>query len=187
MPLQIEKLKIPTVLLIKPKKFLDQRGYFSETYNLKAFAAAGIDCTFVQDNQTLSILKGTVRGLHFQIPPEPQAKLVRVLSGAIFDVAVDLRWGSPTYGRWCSALLTAERGEQMFVPHGFAHGLCTLEPDTIVAYKVDGFYAPSCDAGLRWDDPDLSIEWPVRREEVMISEKDTALPFFRGFQSPFYY
>jgi dTDP-4-dehydrorhamnose 3,5-epimerase len=187
MALQIEKLKIPSVLLVKPTKFLDRRGYFSEIYNLKAFAAAGIDCTFVQDNHSFSVLKGTVRGLHFQTPPEPQAKLVQVLRGAIFDVAVDLRRGSPTYGRWCSALLTAERGEQMFVPRGFAHGMCTVEPDTAVAYKVDGFYAPLCDAGLRWNDPDLSIEWPVEKQDVVMSEKDTALPFFRGFESPFYY
>jgi dTDP-4-dehydrorhamnose 3,5-epimerase len=131
------------------------------------------------------VQKGTIRGLHFQIPPEPQAKLIRVLRGSIFDVAVDLRQGSPTYGYWCAANLTADGGEQLFVPRGFAHGFCTLEANTEVAYKVDGFYAPGCDAGLRWDDPDLAIAWPIAKDDIMVSDKDAKLPYFRGFDSPF--
>lgn len=187
MALDVEKLAIPGVLLIRPKKFGDARGYFSETYNLRAYQEAGIGCTFVQDNQSLSAQKGTIRGLHFQTPPEPQAKLVRVLRGAIFDVAVDLRQGSPTYGKWCGATLTGEAGEQLFVPRGFAHGFCTLVPDTEVAYKVDGFYAPGCDAGLRFDDPDIGVAWPLDGVAALVSDKDAKAPFLRDFQSPFSY
>ncbi|ACB97060.1 dTDP-4-dehydrorhamnose 3,5-epimerase [Beijerinckia indica] len=185
MALTVEKLAIPDVLLIRPKKFGDARGYFAETYNARAYCEAGIDCVFVQDNQSLSVEKGTIRGLHFQVPPEPQAKLVRVLRGAILDVAVDLRRGSPHYGQWCGATLTAEEGEQLFVPRGFAHGFCTLMPETEVAYKVDGFYAPGCDAGLRYDDPDINIPWPLDGKAAMISDKDGKLPFLRDFKSPF--
>ncbi len=133
----------------------------------------------------MSARKGTIRGLHFQVPPEPQAKLVRVLKGAIFDVAVDLRQGSQTYGQWCAATLTAEGAEQLFIPRGFAHGFCTLEADTEIAYKVDGFYAPTCDAGLRWNDPDIGIAWPIGQADAMLSEKDAKLPGFAGFTSPF--
>jgi len=183
--LSVERLSIEAVILVKPKKFGDARGYFLESYNARAFAEAGIDVTFVQDNQSLSVQRGTIRGLHFQTPPEQQAKLVRVLKGSIFDVAVDLRHGSQTYGRWCSATLTGEGAEQVFIPRGFAHGFCTLEPDTEVAYKVDGFYAPACDAGLRWDDPDIGIDWPVGAGDAMLSEKDAKLPLFAGFVSPF--
>ncbi len=173
------------VKLFQPKKFADARGFFFETYNARTYADAGVSCVFVQDNQSLSRKAGTIRGLHFQLPPATQAKLIRVLRGAIFDVAVDLRRGSPNYGRWCSATLTADGGEQIFVPHGFAHGFCTLEQDTEVAYKVDSFYAPSCDAGLRWDDPGLAIKWPVRPAEAAVSEKDAVLPLFKDFVSPF--
>jgi len=183
--LSVERLSIEAVILVKPKKFGDARGYFLESYNARAFAEAGIDVTFVQDNQSLSVQRGTIRGLHFQTPPEQQAKLVRVLKGSIFDVAVDLRRGSQTYGRWCAATLTGEGAEQVFIPRGFAHGFCTLEPDTEVAYKVDGFYAPACDAGLRWDDPDIGIDWPVGASDAILSEKDMKLPSFAGFVSPF--
>ncbi|MBM3608831.1 MAG: dTDP-4-keto-6-deoxy-D-glucose epimerase, partial [Alphaproteobacteria bacterium] len=124
-------------------------------------------------------------GLHFQVPPKPQAKLVRVLAGAIFDVAVDIRRSSPTYGRWCGATLTAEGGEQLYVPRGFAHAFCTLEPGTLVAYKVDGYYAPDCDAGLIWNDPGIAIVWPEQASAPVISDKDAKLPRFRDFQSPF--
>ena len=139
----------------------------------------------MQDNQSLSASRGTIRGLHFQALPEPQAKLVRVLKGAIFDVAVDIRRGSPSYGRWCSARLTADGGEQMFVPRGFAHGFCTLEPDTEVAYKVDGYYSPSCDAGLAWDDPEIGIDWPVSPIGAILSERDRKLPRLSDLVSPF--
>jgi dTDP-4-dehydrorhamnose 3,5-epimerase len=185
MTLVIEPLELHGVVLCRPKKFADPRGYFMETYNQRAYAEAGIACDFVQDNQSHSARRGTVRGLHFQTPPEPQSKLVRVLRGSIFDVAVDLRRGSPTYGRFCSATLTAAKGEQLFIPVGFAHGFLTLEPDTEVAYKTDGFYAPSCDAGLFWNDPDLGIAWPVDQADVTVSEKDAKLPGFRTFASPF--
>jgi dTDP-4-dehydrorhamnose 3,5-epimerase len=182
-----EPLAIPVVVLVRPKKFGDARGYFMETYNAEAFAAAGIAASFVQDNQSLSAARGVVRGLHFQVPPTPQAKLVRVLKGAVFDVAVDLRMGSPSYGRWCAATLTAEGAEQLFVPRGFAHGFCTLEPGTEVAYKVDGPYAPDCEGGLAWNDPDLAIAWPIAEEEAQLSGKDAGLPGLAGFASPFAY
>lgn len=182
-----EPLAIPAVVLVRPKKFGDARGYFMETWSEAAFAAAGIAAAFVQDNQSLSAARGVVRGLHFQAPPTPQAKLVRVLRGAVFDVAVDLRKGSPSYGRWCAATLTADGAEQLFVPRGFAHGFCTLEPGTEVAYKVDGPYAPDCEGGLAWDDPDLAIAWPIAPEEAQLSGKDAALPGFAGFTSPFAY
>jgi dTDP-4-dehydrorhamnose 3,5-epimerase len=182
-----EPLAIPVVVLVRPKKFGDARGYFMETYNAEAFAAAGIAASFVQDNHSLSAARGVVRGLHFQVPPTPQAKLVRVLKGSIFDVAVDLRMGSPSFGRWCAATLTAEGAEQLFVPRGFAHGFCTLESGTEVAYKVDGPYAPDCEGGLAWNDPDLAIAWPIAEEEAQLSGKDAVLPGFAGFASPFAY
>lgn len=183
--LDVQPLEISGVVLVRPKKFVDARGYFVETFQARAYAAAGIDAVFVQDNQSLSIAVGTIRGLHFQSPPDPQAKLIRVVQGAIVDVAVDLRRNSPTYGRWCKAILTAKEGEQLFVPRGFAHGFCTLEPNTEVAYKVDGYFSPSCDAGLRWDDPDLAIEWPVAKADAGCSDKDAKLPFFKTFETPF--
>jgi dTDP-4-dehydrorhamnose 3,5-epimerase len=185
MSLEVKSLEIEDVKLLRPKKFADERGYFIETFNARTYAEAGVDCDFVQDNQSLSRKAGTIRGLHFQCPPMAQAKLVRVLRGSIFDAVVDLRVGSRSYGRWCSAVSTGEGGEQLFVPRGFAHGFCTLEPDTEIAYKVDNFYAPSCDAGLRWDDPDLTIPWPVRPADAVISEKDAVLPFFKAIVSPF--
>jgi dTDP-4-dehydrorhamnose 3,5-epimerase len=179
------RTEIPDIVLILPRRFGDDRGWFVETYSTRAFATALGDVTFVQDNQAFSAQKGTLRGLHFQRPPEPQAKLVRVLRGSIFDVAVDLRLGSPTYGRWAAETLTADGGEQLFVPHGFAHGYCTLEPNTEVAYKVDGFYAPACDAGLAWDDPTIGITWPIAPEDAILSDKDKTQPAFADFASPF--
>ena len=180
-------LAISDVLLLQPQKFGDHRGYFLETFSYKEFQKLGIECDFVQDNQSLSARRGTVRGLHFQLPPHSQAKLVRVLKGAIYDVAVDLRRGSPTFGRWCGATLTAEKCNQLFVPHGFAHAFCTLDPDTEVAYKVDDYYMPECDAGLIWNDRHLSIVWPVTAEEAVLSEKDARLPQLVDFESPFIY
>ena len=128
---------------------------------------------------------GTVRGLHFQAPPQAQAKLVHVLRGSVFDVAVDLRRGSPTYGKWCGATLTAAGGEQLFVPHGFAHGYCTLEKDAVVAYKVDGYYAPDLEGGIRWDDAEIGVAWPVAMGRAIVSEKDGRLPVFAALKSPF--
>lgn len=185
--LAIMETEIPDVVVIAPRRFHDQRGWFSETYNSRSFSEALGDISFVQDNQVFSASRGTLRGLHFQRPPEPQAKLIRVLHGSIFDVAVDLRVGSPTYGRWVSRTLAADSGEQLFAPRGFAHGYCTLEPDTEVAYKVDGFYAPACNTGLAWNDPTLGIEWPFTSEEVLLSDNDRTLPAFANFVSPFLY
>jgi dTDP-4-dehydrorhamnose 3,5-epimerase len=178
---------IPGVLLLKPRYFNDARGYFVETYNLRAARAAGLVADFVQDNQAFSAKRGTVRALHFQVPPHAQAKLVRVLRGAIYDVAVDLRAGSPSYGRWTATTLTARGGEQIFVPRGFAHGYCTLEADTEVAYKVDEYYAPDCEQGLVWNDPELAIDWPVAASAAVLSDKDRKLPRFADFVSPFRY
>jgi dTDP-4-dehydrorhamnose 3,5-epimerase len=183
----VTPLAIPDVLLVQPRKFVDHRGYFVETFSRREFARLGIANNFVQDNQSLSLRRGTVRGLHFQLPPHPQAKLVRVLRGAVHDVAADLRRGSPTFGHWCGANLTAEEGNQLFVPRGFAHAFCTLEHDTVVAYKVDAYYAAEYDAGLIWDDPDLGIAWPIGAHEVVLSEKDAKLSRLANFQSPFFY
>lgn len=177
------RLAIPEVMLVVPPRLSDPRGYFSETYVKARFDAHGMPCTFVQDNESLSEPAGTIRGLHFQAPPHAQAKLVRVVQGAVFDVAVDIRKGSPTYGQWVSAILTAEGGEQLFVPHGFAHAFCTLVANTKVLYKVDDVYARACEGGIVWDDPDLDIRWPVT--PPLLSDKDRALPRLRDLDSPF--
>lgn len=172
----ITPLAIPDVLLITPKRHGDARGWFAETWSRKAFAGAGLDTAFVQDNQAFNAAKGTVRGLHFQQAPHAQAKLVRALRGAIYDVAVDVRPGSPSYGRWVAATLTAEGGEQLLVPRGFAHGYCTLTDDCEIFYKVDGDYAPQTEGGLIWNDPDLAIDWPVAPADAILSDKDRVLP-----------
>ena len=174
--MKLEALKIPDVQLIVPKIHSDDRGFFSETYNARAMKESGIDGEFVQDNQSMSVDKGVVRGLHFQSHPNPQAKLVRVLRGSVFDVAVDIRKGSPTFGQHVSATLTGDNWKQIWIPVGFAHGFCTLEPNTEVLYKVTGFYAPDCDFGLAWDDPELGIEWPIAPDEVILSDKDRRHP-----------
>ena len=173
--------------MLKPRYFSDARGYFVETYSARLLQSAGLTTTFVQDNQSLSVKPGTVRALHFQVPPKPQAKLVRVVRGSIYDVAVDLRIGSPTYGRWEAVTLTAQIGEQLFIPRGCAHGFCTLEANTEVVYKVDDYYAPEWEHGLAWDDPTLAISWPVSLEDVVLSEKDRRLGRFADFVSPFRY
>ncbi len=183
--MDVKKTKLPEVLLLRPRYFHDERGYFVETYNKRAIAEADIAINFIQDNQSLSLQPGTVRALHFQVPPRAQAKLVRVLRGSIYDVAVDLRAGSPTYGTWVAEKLTAAGGEQLFVPQGFAHGFCTLESNTEVAYKVDDYYARDCEAGIIWNDPTLAIDWPVAEDKVVVSEKDRALGLFSNFVSPF--
>ncbi len=171
----ITKLALPDVLLITPKRHGDARGWFSETWSRKSMLAAGLDLDFVQDNQAFSATKGTIRGLHFQTAPHAQAKLVRVLRGAVYDVAVDIRGHSPTYGQWVAAELTAEGGEQILVPRGFAHAYCTLTDDCEIAYKVDGDYSPANEGGLAWDDPDLAIPWPLSAAPV-INAKDKVLP-----------
>lgn len=172
-------LAIPDVILFEPKRFRDERGWFEETWNARRLADAGLTLEFVQDNQSLSNNVNTIRGLHFQIAPYAQAKLVRAVTGAIIDVAVDLRTDSPTYGKWVSAELTADNGRQLLVPRGFAHGFRTLQPETIVAYKVDGFYDKASERGIRFDDPDLAVDWGGAFGDAILSEKDAVLPAFR--------
>ncbi|VFU08114.1 dTDP-4-dehydrorhamnose 3,5-epimerase [Methylocella tundrae] len=185
--MEVKTTALPGVLVLKPRRFADSRGYFVETYNQRGLAEAGVSAQFVQDNQSFSAKAGTIRGLHFQLPPAAQTKLVRALRGSIFDVAVDLRQGSPTFGRWIGETLTASGGEQLLIPRGFAHAFCTLEDDAEVAYKVDDFYAPKCDSGLIWNDPDLSIDWPIDPASVILSDKDAKLGSFKAFASPFRY
>ncbi len=176
MTLDVRPLAIPDVKLVTPRRFADARGYFTETWHRKSLRDAGIDCDFCQDNLSLSASAGTVRGLHFQTPPNAQAKLVSVPKGRIFDVAVDLRKSSATFGRHVAVELDAERGAQLFIPAGFAHGFCTLAPGTLVFYKVDAHYAPNSDAGIFWADPSLGIDWPVTTDGAHLSAKDAALP-----------
>lgn len=170
------RLDIPEVILVTPARFGDDRGFFSETWKDAPFRSLGIDVTFVQDNHSLSRQRGVVRGLHFQKAPRAQGKLVRCVRGSILDVAVDIRAGSPTYGRHVAVELSAENWQQLWVPVGFAHAFCTLEENTEVIYKVTDYYAPDRDAGVRFDDPDLAISWPVGRGEAVLSPKDAVLP-----------
>jgi dTDP-4-dehydrorhamnose 3,5-epimerase len=171
-----ERLAIPEVILITPPKFGDNRGFFSETFKRDAFAQAGVDQPFVQDNHSLSATPGTLRGLHCQVAPHIQGKLVRVVRGAIWDVAVDIRNGSPTYGRHVGATLSAENWSQLWVPGGFLHGFVTLEPDTEVIYKVTAPYDRASERGVAWDDPALAIPWPLASADVVLSDKDAKLP-----------
>ncbi|WP_033923375.1 dTDP-4-dehydrorhamnose 3,5-epimerase [Sphingomonas sp. 37zxx] len=174
------------VQLIRPKRHGDARGWFTEVYSEPAFAAIGIDCRFVQDNHSYSAPAFTLRGLHFQAPPRGQDKLVRCVRGRIFDVAVDVRHGSPTYGQWVGAELSAENGHQLFVPIGFAHGFVTLEPDCEVSYKCSDTYAPDADGGIRWDSVD--IDWPIPAGTMPeLSAKDRIQPLLADFDSPFPY
>ena len=177
--------EIPAVKRIVPKRFGDARGWFSETFRADVLARAGITAPFVQDNQSFSAPKGTVRGLHFQVPPQAQGKLIRVLQGAILDVAVDIRTGSATYGRHVAVRLDAEGGEQLFIPHGFAHGFCTLTPDVMVAYKVDAYYSQPHDRALAWDDPAIGIDWPLGPEEAILSDKDRRAPRLSELEAAF--
>ena len=179
MGLEVRPLSIPEVLLLQSSQHKDARGFFSETYNKKIFAEAGIDLDFVQDNHSLSVNAGTVRGLHFQSPPYAQAKLVRVVKGRILDIAVDVRRASPTFGQYVSAEISADKWNQILIPVGFAHGLCTLEPDTEVVYKVTNYYSAKCDLGVRWNDPEIGINWPVSDAQAQLSEKDRLLPFLK--------
>lgn len=170
---------LPDVLQIKPPRYPDSRGWFTEVYNERAFRTAGLPAHFVQDNQSFSVRRGTVRGMHFQRPPYAQAKLVRCLRGRIMDVAVDLRYGSASFGKFTAIELTAESGLQVFIPEGFAHGFCTLEDDCQVFYKVSDYYAPGSDWGVAFDDPDIGIVWPFPAESLTLSVKDRALPGLR--------
>lgn len=174
--MDVEKLGISDILIIHTKRLYDNRGFFAELYNGEKMALAGIREEFVQDNFSLSSKAGTIRGLHYQSAPHAQSKLIRVSRGRIFDVAVDLRRHSSTYGQHVKAELSAENGRQLYVPKGFAHGFCTLEPETEVVYKVSSYYAPDAEKGILWSDPQLKIDWPVKPKDATISEKDAALP-----------
>jgi dTDP-4-dehydrorhamnose 3,5-epimerase len=185
--MNVTPLSIPDVKILEPERFGDQRGFVSETYNRRTLANRGIELEFVQDNQSLSRPKGTVRGLHYQSPPFAQDKLIRVVRGSILDIAVDLRLGSPTYGKHVAALISAKAWNQILVPIGFAHGFCTLEADTEIIYKVTNYYSPEHDTGVLWNDPELGIEWPVSDETCVLSPKDRGLPRLRDIISPFAY
>lgn len=183
--MQIERAAIPDVLIIRPKKHGDHRGFFSETFRASALREAGVDLDWVQDNHSFSAARGVVRGLHFQRHPKAQAKLLRVIRGAVFDVAVDIRRGSPTYGRHVAVELSAENWTQIYVPVGFAHGFCTLTENAEVLYKVSAEYGPAEEGGVLWSDPDLGIAWPIAAEEATLSPRDRDWPRFKDFESPF--
>jgi dTDP-4-dehydrorhamnose 3,5-epimerase len=185
--MQIVETEIADVKLIKPVRHVDPRGFFSEVFKESGLREHGIDVHFVQDNHALSASKGLVRGLHFQIPPFAQAKLLRVTAGSIFDVAVDIRSGSPSFGRHVSAVLSAADWNQIFIPEGFAHGYCTLEPNTEVLYKVSAYYSAEHDRGLLWNDPALGIAWPVSAARTSMSDKDRTHPVFSSLPRFFRY
>ena len=182
--MEFKKTTLEGVFIIKPKVFEDERGFVLESYSRDKFEQAGIEADFVQDNHSMSTNKGVLRGLHFQKPPHAQAKLVRVVKGSVFDVVVDLRRDSKTFGKWESFNLTGENKLMLFVPKGFAHGFCTLEGGTEFMYKVDGFYAPEADSGVIWNDPTLNIKWPLDGQPT-VSEKDAKLETFIDLKSPF--
>ncbi len=181
--MKIEPTTLPDVLIVTPARFGDDRGWFSETYNASRMVAGGIAVTWVQDNHSMSAKPGILRGLHFQSPPHAQHKLIRCSRGAVWDVAVDIRRGSPSYGKWVGVDLTPENARQVLVPAGFLHGFVTRAPDTEVQYKCSDTYAPDCDGGIRWNDPDIGIDWGVT--DPTLSAKDTVAPFLRDFTSPF--
>jgi dTDP-4-dehydrorhamnose 3,5-epimerase len=178
--MQIEETALDGVMLITPHRFGDARGFFAETYNARFFAEAGIDTVFVQDNHSFSKNAGTVRGLHWQAPPKAQAKLVRCARGRLFDVAVDIRDGSKTFGQWIGHELSADNGRQVLIPKGFAHGFLTLEPETEIVYKCSDFYAPETEGALRWDDPSIGIDWPLKDLAPILSGKDAAAGFLKS-------
>lgn len=179
MTVDVQSLDIPDVKIIKPKKHGDHRGFFSEVYNKQVFSENGIDLDFIQDNQSYSAQAGTLRGLHYQGGEFAQDKLVRCVRGRILDVAVDIRKASPTFGKWVSAEISAEEWNQILVPVGFAHAILTLVPDTEIIYKVTNYYAPTHDFGIRWNDPDLGIDWGMAESDVTLSDKDKVQPLFK--------
>lgn len=186
--MKITPMAIPEVLLITPTRHGDARGWFSETFRASALDDAGFTGgVFVQDNHARSHGHGVLRGLHFQKPPHAQDKLVRCTRGAILDVAVDIRQGSPTFGQWVGAELSAENGQQLLVPKGFAHGYCTLSDDCEVAYKVTAYYTPQAEGVLRWNDPALAIDWAVPPGQIITNPRDAAAPLLSQFDTPFIY
>jgi len=185
--MQIDQTGIPGLIVITPPRFGDERGFFSETWNREKLSAQGITLDFVQDNHSLSAQVGTVRGLHFQNPPRAQAKLVRCGRGLLFDVAVDIRKGSPTYGKWFGIELSFENGKQLLIPAGFAHGFVTRAPETEIIYKCSEGYAPETEGALRWDDPDIGVDWGLDDTAPILSAKDAAAGPFAGFDSAFVY
>ena len=185
--MQIDKTKLPGVLILTPRRFGDARGWFSEVWNKETLARQGIVYDFVQDNHSMSATVGTVRGLHFQAPPHAQTKLVRCGRGRVFDVAVDIRVGSPTYGQWVGEELSADNGRQLLIPAGFLHGFVTREPDSELLYKCSDVYAPDCDGAVRFDDPQIGIDWGIDTAGAVLSEKDAKSPYLKDFQSPFRY
>ena len=185
--MDVEHTKLEGVKVLTPRRFGDERGFFSESWSQRVMAVEGLDYDWVQDNHSLSARKGTVRGLHFQAPPHAQDKLVRCGKGALFDVAVDIRKGSPTYGQAFGTVLSFENGKQLLVPKGFLHGFSTLEPDTEIIYKCSDYYAPECDGAVRFDSPDLGIDWQLDGTDALLSEKDANAVLFADFDSPFTY
>lgn len=184
--MQIEETPLPGVLILTPRRFGDHRGFFSESWNRRTLAQAGVDLPeFVQDNHSMSAQKGTVRGLHFQSPPHAQGKLVRCGRGAIFDVAVDVRAGSATYGQWVGLELSFDNGKQLWIPAGFLHGFMTLQSDSEIIYKCTDHYAPECDGAVRWDS--CGIDWPIDIATPVLSDKDAGAPLFADFKTPFVY
>ncbi|WP_424180385.1 dTDP-4-dehydrorhamnose 3,5-epimerase [Yoonia sp. TsM2_T14_4] len=184
--MQITTTKLAGVLILSPARFGDARGFFSESWNRKTLAAQGITLDFVQDNHSLSAQIGTIRGLHFQSPPHAQAKLVRCGRGCMFDVAVDIRRGSPTYGQWLGEELSDQNGRQLLIPAGFLHGFITRAPDTEIIYKCTDYYAPACDGAVRFDDPDIGIDWGLPAGVApILSDKDAAAPLLRDLDTPF--
>jgi dTDP-4-dehydrorhamnose 3,5-epimerase len=182
--MKFTKTNIEGLVIIEPRVFGDERGYFLETYNEKEFEESIGKISFVQDNESKSS-KGVLRGLHFQKPPFHQAKLVRCVEGSVLDVAVDIRKGSPTYGKHIAVELSGENKKQLFVPRGFAHGFSVLSETAVFAYKVDNDYAPEYDAGIRWNDTNLNINWGLEENDVLVSGKDKTLPFLSEFETPF--
>lgn len=182
--MKVETTALDGVLILTPQRFGDDRGWFTETYNASKMAEAGISTVFVQDNHSMSGAVGTLRGLHYQRPPRAQDKLVRCSRGVIFDVAVDFRRGSATFGKWVGVEISAQNGRQLLVPKGFLHGFVTRVADTEVQYKCSDIYAPDCDAGVRWDDPDIGVDWGLTGDPVL-SAKDQVAPLLRDVETPF--
>lgn len=183
--LEVRALALDGVIEVVPRRIVDERGFFSEIWSKERWREAGINADFAQDNHSLSKERGVLRGLHFQVPPMAQAKLVRVTRGAIFDVAVDIRNGSPTFGQWASAIISKEKWNQLFIPKGYAHGFVTLEPDTEVQYKVSAPYSTEHDRAIRFDDRGIGIDWPIPKDEMILSERDGAAPLLADVDTGF--